>query len=146
MDDLAAALDMPEDVVNVEAFLRKVETSRDAISSSEQLKWSNMDLDDDDLKAVAALASEMLCLRSLDLRCNAIGDEGLARLAATLSFMPALNDLMLADNQIGDAGLTALSLAVGNGALPELTHLFLEENEFGDAGVGDGEPGGRVAW
>eukprot|EP00966_Prymnesium_polylepis_P088827 2055455-Prymnesium_polylepis.1 len=56
---LAAALSMPEDVLDVAAFLRKVGMTLDAIASAEQLKWSNLDLDDDDLKAAAELTSRM---------------------------------------------------------------------------------------
>ena len=135
MDALTAALGMPEDEINIDAFLRKVATTAEEIGTAQHLKWSALDLDDDDLKAVAKLASGMFCLRTLDLRCNAIGDDGLARLAAALRHLPALSDLMLADNQIGDDGLAALSTALSNGALPALTHLFLEENQLGDAGM-----------
>ena len=59
MQSLAAALTMPEDDVNVAAFLKKCGMTQAAIAGAEQLKLSNLDLDDEDLRAIAALSSTM---------------------------------------------------------------------------------------
>ena len=44
-------------------------------------------------------------------------------------------ELELCYTQIGDVGMTALSEALGKGALDKLTHLCLYHNQFGDVGL-----------
>eukprot|EP00316_Scyphosphaera_apsteinii_P021209 CAMPEP_0119298650 /NCGR_PEP_ID=MMETSP1333-20130426/814_1 /TAXON_ID=418940 /ORGANISM="Scyphosphaera apsteinii, Strain RCC1455" /LENGTH=361 /DNA_ID=CAMNT_0007299817 /DNA_START=76 /DNA_END=1161 /DNA_ORIENTATION=+ len=63
-------------------------------------------------------------LNILDLCNNQISDTGLKSLIDGLLTLPHLENVYLSGNQFGDPGMTALSHALGNGAMPSLQLLF----------------------
>ena len=113
-------LEMP----GVDAFMHKVGSSLDRVTTASTLDWANKSLTGADcevlvyLAAIGALASCQL----LNLRDNKIGDAGMQALAGAVSkgALASCQQLFLGNNQITDVGLSALASACASGALPQL--------------------------
>ena len=89
-----------------------------------------------DLAFLGRLCSELATLESLKLQEEPALHDGLPRLLEGLSAgtLPAVTTLVIADMTVGDAGASALSNALGQGALPRLKDLSLTA-AIGDAGL-----------
>ena len=136
--DLAAAgFDETESLIA--ALLIKVRLSLEDVKKAEKLDWNSKRLDDDDLRAIVALAANgaMAKCTHLEIGGNEIGDKGLEALSRALATvaLPSLWILHLEMNNIGDVGLSALASACAKGGLASCTTLDLGENQIRDAGM-----------
>jgi uncharacterized protein (TIGR02996 family) len=87
---------------------------------------------DDEQASLLASSPYVSGLRSLNLRCNALGDVGLRSLASSRS-LSGLRELDLRANRFGNGGLLDLA---SSPLLPELTALDLGYNDGAVSDVG----------
>ena len=94
------------------------------------LKLSNMAMDPEDAKALAAALKHNTSLTELDLSRNQIGDDGARAIMEALEHNTSLTELDLSYNQIGNAGVQFIMDALAyNGTLAVLKLCL---NQIGD--------------
>lgn len=99
---------------------------------------SSLNIGDEDVRLVAALACKNTLLEDLDLRNNRIGDLGLTSLGYKLPYMTKLKNLKLSGNAFGYKGLHALFASYGLDADAQDDETTSSHSQHSDRSVYEG--------